>query len=186
VKARLAEDVGASTAAEVYQRIGREVVTAAAGSGYRTVVWYTPAEEGPFVREWLNGVGRVEFRPQGAGALAARVNHAMTVHFAEGADRVVLIGTDCPGLNRRLVEEAFTALGSHDVILGPAVDGGVYLFGLRHPQPSLLQAVPRASGGLAAQLRVRARGLGLSLTTLRPLRDVDTATDARLLGYLNS
>src|SRR2546422_10021438 len=66
VKTRLAEDIGPSAAADVYWRLGRHVVRSAAGSGYRTTVWFTPARDARFAHQWLEGVGgrRVAFRPQ--------------------------------------------------------------------------------------------------------------------------
>lgn len=186
VKSRLADDVGDSAAVEVYSRIGKRVVAAAAGSGYRTIVWFTPPDEGAFIREWLEGVGRVEFRPQSVGPLGARIATALARQFADGADRAVLIVTDCPGVDRRIVTEAFTALGRFDVILGPAVDGGYYLIGLRQPQPDLFAGIPWSTAAVLAQTRARAQRLGLTLHLLKPLRDVDTGRDARALGYLNS
>ena len=142
VKLRLTEDVGPSTAAEIYWHVGRQVVESTAGSGYRTTVWFTPPDEGPFMREWLEGVGRVELRPQGSGDLGTRLIHAFARHFAEGAQRAVIIGTDCPGVDRRLVTEAFTALSAYDVVLGPTVHGGAYLIGLNQPRPTLLHGIP--------------------------------------------
>jgi len=186
VKSRLAEDVGDSAAVEVYSQIGKRVVAAAAGSGYRTIVWFTPPHEGAFVREWLDGVGRVEFRPQSPGHQGARIAAALGRQFADGADRAILIGTDCPGVDRRLVTEAFAALSGFDLILGPAVDGGYYLIGLREPQPDLFAGIPWATTAVLAQTRARAQRLGLRLHLLKPLRDVDTGRDARALGYLNS
>ena len=184
VKLRLAEEVGPSTAAEIYSQIGRRVVEAAAASGHRTTVWYAPSHEGEYVREWLEGLGRVELRPQSGGNLGARLAHAFARHFAEDADRAVIVGTDCPGIDRRLITEAFTALGTFDAVLGPTLDGGYYLLGLRAAQPALFHDIPWASAAVAAQTRTRSQELGLTLRLLKPLRDVDTARDARALGFL--
>ena len=184
MKSRLAAEVGPSTAADVYARTGREVVGASVGPGYRTVVWYAPASEAAFVREWLDGLGRFEMRPQGGGSLGARLAAAFLRHFRDGASRVVIVGTDCPGVDRRVVVDALGQLGRADVVMGPTLDGGYYLLGLGAPQPLLFQGVAWTAGSVAAQTRARAQALGLRLRALRPLRDVDTARDARLLGLL--
>ncbi|HXF94704.1 MAG TPA: TIGR04282 family arsenosugar biosynthesis glycosyltransferase [Gemmatimonadales bacterium] len=186
VKLRLAGDVGPSTATEVYWRLGRRVVEAVAGSGLRTVIWFTPAAEGAYVREWLDGVGRVEFRPQSEGHPGQRWQDAFARHFAEGARRVVVVATDFPGLDRRLVVEAFTALGPADLVLGPATDGGLYLVGLRQPHRDLFAGISWTAGAARVQIQARARGLGLEVRGLKPLRPVDTLQDARVLGLLNS
>jgi len=179
IKKRLAEDVGPSAAAEVHWQIGRRIVSQVAGSGYRTTVWFTPPSEGAFIREWLEGLGRVDLRPQAAGNMSARLAHAFARHFADGARRAVIVSGDCPGINRRAVTEAFTALGGCDVVLGPTSIGGAYLIGLNEPQPALFR-------GLPGQIRRRAAVEGLSLRVLRPLREVRTLQDARVLGLLKS
>lgn len=184
VKRRLASGVGPLTAADVYERMGRGVVAAVVGSGYRTTVWFTPPGGGRFVREWLRDVGRVEFRPQAAGNLGTRLRRAFALHFAAGAGRVVMLGTDIPGIDRALIVEAFATLGSHDVVLGPALDGGYYLIGLRRAHPGLFRGVAWSTPAVLGQTRSRAGALGLSVRLLKPLRDVDTARDARLLGLL--
>ena len=184
VKARLAEDVGPSTAAEVYWQVGRRVVTNVAGSGYRTVIWFTPPTEGAFMREWLDGVGRVELRPQGSGAIGERLAHAFARHFSDGARRAVIAGTDCPGVERRHLTEAFAALDTHDIVLGPTAAGRVYLIGLREPQPALFRGVHWSSAAVLAPLKARAAGARLAPHLLRPLREVETLQDARALGLL--
>lgn len=190
VKARLAADVGPSVAAEVYWQIGRRVVAAVAASGLRTTVWYAPAHETAFVREWLEGLGRIELRPQPSGTLGARLTFAFARHFQDGAARTgsgaVIVGTDCPGVDRRLVNEAFVALTRVDVVMGPTLDGGFYLLGLRSPAPELFHDVRWGTGAVAAQTKARAAALRLRTQLLRPLRDVDTAGDARALGLLTT
>lgn len=184
VKPRLAEDVGPSTAAELYWQVGRRVVTSVAGSGHRTIIWFTPPTEAAFVREWLDGVGRVELRPQGGGGAGERFVQAFARHFGDGARRVIIVSTDCPGVDRRHITEAFAALDAADVVLGPTLAGGVYLIGLREPQPTLFRGVQWSSAAVPAQLRTRAADARLGARVLRPLRAVETLQDARALGLL--
>ena len=87
-------------------------------------------------------------------------------------------------MDRRLVAEAFNALGAYDAVLGPAVDGGYYLIGLVEPQPALFRAIPWGTAAVLAQTRARIAESGMRLRLLKPLRDVDTARDARALGFL--
>jgi glycosyltransferase A (GT-A) superfamily protein (DUF2064 family) len=115
-----------------------------------------------------------------------RLQRAFGMHFAAGARRAIIIGTDIPGIDRSLVVEAFAGLGSHDVVLGPAMDGGYYLIGTRRPQPGLFRGIAWSTPAVLAQTRARARALGLSVRLLGPLRDVDTARDAGLLGLLKA
>jgi glycosyltransferase A (GT-A) superfamily protein (DUF2064 family) len=176
--------VGPSAAAEVQWQVGRRIVSQVAGSGYRTTVWFTPSSEGAFVREWLAGVGRIDFHTQPPGRVGERLSQAFGRLFHGGARRVVLVGGDCPGVDRRLVSEAFTALGGHDVVIGPTWSGRFYLVGLNEPRPALFRGL-RGPRTLAA-VKSRSVGLGLRLRLLRPLREIRTLQDARVLGLLKS
>lgn len=184
VKRELTDEVGPSAAAEVHWQLGRRVVANVVTSGYRSVVWYTPRGEGAFVREWLEGLGRIELRPLGGGPLARRVEHAMGLHFVEGARRVIIVSADSADVDRRVVAAAFAALDDRDVVLGPTLDGFVYLVGLRASQPLLFRDLSWERRSVAPGTIARARALGLSLRLLPPLRSVRTARDARLAGLL--
>ena len=195
VKPGLADEVGASTAADVYGRIGRSVVEAAATPGHHTTVWFSPSHELAYVRDWLDGLGPIELRPQPRGTLGARLAQTFARHFADRARPVVIVGTDTPGIDRRLIVEAFTALQRRDLVLGPTQGGGYYLLGLSNPvhlPPSggggagLFRDLSWMGAAAATQIRTRAQRLGLTLRVLRPLREVETARDARALGYLKA
>ena len=69
--------------------------------------------------------------------LGQRLAAAVTDAFTDGAGPLLVIGTDAPTLTGDHLTAAFTALESHDVALGPALDGGYYLIGLRAPHTSL-------------------------------------------------
>jgi glycosyltransferase A (GT-A) superfamily protein (DUF2064 family) len=105
-------------------------------------------------------------------------------HFREGASRVVLIGSDCPGVDRLTVQHAFEALAENDVVLGPSEDGGFYLIGLAAPAPGLFRRVAWSTGAVLTQTIRNAERLGLRVGLLPALRDIDTAEDALALGWL--
>lgn len=184
VKTRLSHTIGPDAASELYRRLGRTVIQNTIGSTHRTVVWYDPPEGGPSVRAWLNGLGIDAFRVQRSGGLGQRMAWTFARHFRTGAMRVVLIGSDCPGVDRRGIGRALEALTEHDVVLGPTEDGGFYLIGLAAPAPGLLRGVAWSTDAVLAQTTRNATGLGLQVATLPTLRDIDTADDARALGWL--
>jgi len=82
-------------------------------------------------------------------------------------------------LGRADVRAAFAELATHDVVLGPAHDGGYYLVALRAPQPSLFDGVAWSRSSVLDETLARAAATGLSVARLRPLRDVDTLDDLR-------
>jgi len=186
VKTRLAAEIGLHHAAEIYRHLGRSVVAACAGSGHDTVVWFAPAEARPAVRGWLKGLRVAAFQAQVGGALGTRLAAAFQRHFDAGARRVIIIGSDCPGVDAGLVSRALAVLDEHDLVLGPAHDGGYYLIGLRTPVRRLFRGIAWSTPAVLGQTLARARQLGLSAVLLPQLRDVDTASDARAVGILPS
>jgi rSAM/selenodomain-associated transferase 1 len=184
VKTRLAAEVGAHTAAEIYRHLGRRVVSACGSPGHETVVWFAPAESRPAVRDWLKGLSVAAYRSQVSGTLGARLDAAFRQHFQEGARRVIMIGSDCLGVDAGLVSRALTALDERDVVLGPAHDGGYYLIGLRAPVPQLFDGIAWSTDAVLRQTVARVRQLRLSVALLPTLQDIDTASDARAAGIL--
>lgn len=109
--------------------------------------------------------------------LGERLEAAVRESFAEGVERVLVVGTDCPDLDSSLLQEAFHALHEADLVLGPAVDGGYYLIGLRTLQPELFRNIAWGSESVLNQTLAVARKLKLKVHRLRPLSDIDYAED---------
>ena len=61
--------------------------------------------------------------------------------------------------------------------VGPAVDGGYWLIGLRAPQPKLFEQISWSSDQVLGQTLQCARSLGLHIQLLRILTDIDTEED---------
>jgi uncharacterized protein len=123
------------------------------------------------------------FCEQGEGDVGQRMARAFTEGFQKDYRRIVLVGTDCPGLSAGLVRKAFTDLLQQYVVLGPANDGGYYLIGLQKPAPDLFEGIAwGTSEVLRSTLRI-ASNLELSVSLLEPLDDVDRPED---LGVWNN
>jgi rSAM/selenodomain-associated transferase 1 len=178
VKTRLAAAIGAEDAAAVYRAMAESVLVATLPSAgeYERLVFYDPPDAGERLRAWLPA-GRL--RRQGPGDVGARMADAFSRCFARGASRVAIVGSDAPGVGRTEVRAAFRALGTHDVVLGPAHDGGYWLVGLRARQPSLFAGIPWSTAGVLDETLARAAAARLSVARLGILRDVDTLDDLR-------
>ena len=127
------------------------------------------------MRAWLGSLGPelVEFRAQGPGDLGQRLTAATGAIFEAGAGAVIVIGGDCPYLDATQLRDAALALGKHDVVLGPARDGGYYLIALRRPEPAVFAGIAWSSPQVLAQTRERCASAGLSAAELVELEDVD-------------
>ncbi len=120
---------------------------------------------------------RIDLCDQGDGDLGKRLQRASEQAFNQGMKRVVMIGSDCPGLNGRRLNEAFDALDHHDLVIGPAADGGYYLLGTTQHHPSLFEAIPWGGSQVSQRTLEEAERLKLSIWTLPSLHDVDTPAD---------
>ncbi|MFZ5775117.1 MAG: TIGR04282 family arsenosugar biosynthesis glycosyltransferase [Thermodesulfobacteriota bacterium] len=127
------------------------------------------------MRAWLGNQPRL--RAQGAGDLGTRLGRAFAEAFASGASAVVAVGADCPALAGEHLAEAFLALRRHELVVGPAKDGGYYLLGLAKPAPALFRDIPWGGGEVLAVTLARAAALGLRWHGLEPLADVDRPED---------
>jgi glycosyltransferase A (GT-A) superfamily protein (DUF2064 family) len=107
---------------------------------------------------------------------------AINEAFAEGAERVRLVGSDLPGLSLEILREALDNLGRSDLTLGPATDGGYYLIGLNEPCPELFAGPMWGSAEVLDQTLEIARSLCLSVALLPYLDDVDRPEDLNILS----
>ena len=177
VKSRLAAGIGEPAALAVYHELLAITRTAVAGARVPATVWLAdatgPEPTATEAHEWPDLTTRCQL----AGDLGQRMTAAFAAAFAEGAGRVAIIGTDCPGLCAAHLVQALALLASHDVVLGPATDGGYYLLGLRRPQPELFIHKTWSTDSVLADTLADAHRLGLRVALLSELRDVDTADD---------
>ncbi|MGZ8385884.1 MAG: TIGR04282 family arsenosugar biosynthesis glycosyltransferase [Nitrospira sp.] len=113
--------------------------------------------------------------------LGARMNQAFQTLFSQRYRHVVLIGTDVPTLPLDHVKQALTALENHDLVLGPALDGGYYLIGLKRMAPKLFTDIPWATDQVLRLTQGKAATIGLAVSLIHPWRDVDTLADLEAL-----
>lgn len=112
--------------------------------------------------------------PQAEGDLGARMGEAWRVAAAE---RVVIVGADAPSMSAARVEAALVALNAADVVVGPTLDGGYDLLGLKRREAAVLDDMPWSTADVLRVTRARTRGAGLVLAELEPGFDVDTGED---------
>lgn len=176
VKTRLAESIGPEAALAAYQQLVATLLSNLAPLA-NVELCFAPTDADAEIAPWLRQ-GWV-CQPQAGGDLGARLQEVFVRHFQSGAERVVIIGSDCPEVMPADVESAWHALANHDLVLGPAVDGGYWLVGLCAPQAHLFTAMPWSTEMVLAETLRRAGLSGLRVALLRELSDVDTEADWR-------
>ena len=112
--------------------------------------------------------------------LGARMAHAFQSALGSPYQSVLIVGTDIPGITVSLITTAFKSLQDHDIVLGPTVDGGYYLIGLRAPVPELFEHIPWSTDKVLSLTREKTQALDLSVKILPRLRDLDTVEDLQV------
>jgi len=109
--------------------------------------------------------------------LGERMKRAFRQAYEDGLDRVVILGSDSPTLPLDYVGQAFDALGTNDVVLGPADDGGYYLVGTSVLVPEMFRGISWGSSRVLDQTTDALSRAGRSFRLLPFWYDVDTAED---------
>lgn len=179
-KTRLIPALGSDGAARLHQRMTENALAVArsAGSDYAVTVCFTGAGEDEF-RSWL-GPGP-EFEAQPEGDLGLRMRNAFESAFSKGATHALAIGCDVPGITVDLLHVADLALTTHDVVLGPASDGGYYLLGVKRLHACLFEDIEWGTDQVYSQTREAITRHGLAAHELTMLSDVDRPGDLQAL-----
>jgi uncharacterized protein len=173
VKSRLAAEIGVAEATRFYRvTLGRLLRRLTDDPRWRTLLAVAP-DRALDDLSWPRRQPRI---PQGDGDLGMRMQRVFD-RLPPGP--VVIVGSDIPGLGSEHVASAFTALGRHDVALGPAEDGGYWLVGLRRrPRvPRIFAGVRWSSAAALSDTLDNCSGLDVALLSV--LADVDTGKDWR-------
>ncbi|WP_138932951.1 TIGR04282 family arsenosugar biosynthesis glycosyltransferase [Roseovarius arcticus] len=172
VKTRLGRDIGMVAAAWWFRHQTARLIRQVQDPRWHVILAIAPDRAGLASRVWPAHLPRIA---QGGGDLGDRMARLMRV---SPAGPVCIIGGDIPGVRKHHIARAFKALGAHDAVFGPALDGGYWLIGLRR-----MAAIP--TGFLQGVRWSTADALSGSMATLPgarialvdTLRDVDTAAD---------
>lgn len=177
VKTRLAKTLGDNEALKVYIRLLEKVKELISDLQVEICVYYSEAS-GPEL-EWGKAV---KSYIQVEGDLGVRMKTAIqqTLTYSE---KVVLMGSDCPGISQEIIQKAFEALDHSEIVLGPTEDGGYYLIGMKKCYQSVFENITWSTTDVLKQTVEAAEMNKISLAMLPTLRDIDEEEDYRY--YLN-
>lgn len=179
VKTRLAAETSPAWAAEVARAFLLDTLARMSTIVARRVLAFAPADAEACFAELVQG--RFELTPQDDGDLGQRMAAFFTQQLDRGAAATVLIGTDSPTLPVAYIEQAFVALRTADVVLGPATDGGYYLVGCGKRLPPIFAGIRWSSASVLAETVAKLTEPDWKLALLPPWYDIDTLADWRML-----
>ena len=177
-KTRLIPALGPAGAAALQKRLAEKTVATARQAAMRIGARLVFCHDGGNAQQlcqWL-GDRPIRYLVQAAGDLGRRMHLAMQRAFDVGARRVVLVGTDIPGLTTEMLEEAFSALHEKDLVFGPSIDGGYWLVGMTKPE-NIFAGIVWSRPDVLEKALALARKKGMTSHLLAPLNDLDTPDD---------
>jgi uncharacterized protein len=176
-KTRLQPRLGSAGAASVAQWMTSMVNAALRDppTGWQSVLCVDIPEH-PFFRDLSRETGCPVWA-QGEGDLGERMARAF-LRALEYVPAAIIVGSDCPGYDPGYLLRATRLLDSGaQAVLGPAVDGGYVLLGLRECPPRLFEGMPWGTSEVAWRQRQLFASTGLGWHELPPRADVDRPGD---------
>ena len=182
-KTRMIPKLGDEGAAELQRQMTEHIVSRVTEfTGLHSTPMEVRFEGGNshLMAAWL-GTG-FDYSPQGDGDIGIRMSRAFEDGFGSGYESVVIIGSDIPDITGDIVHKAFDELRRHDLVLGPAADGGYYLIAMHktvfiQANPRLFDGIRWGTDGVLSQTLAAAKELSLSYFLLDTLEDVDRPED---------
>jgi glycosyltransferase A (GT-A) superfamily protein (DUF2064 family) len=143
-------------------------------------VAHDPPDAGPEVRA-LTGSEASVF-PQNGDGIAGRLADAAARVFARSHGPLIIVWPDLPRLRPQHAQGALDDLRAGcDVVLGPAIDGGLYMVAIGRPLPKLFSLPEHAwrSPDVMTMGVAAAREAGLEIGILRAERALHRPADLR-------
>ena len=173
-KTRLIPALGEAGAANLQKLMTEETVKTVQKAKIEFEIHFTGCSFNT-IQVWLGN--QLKYNVQEGKTLGERISNSFKGAFSEGIKKVLIIGTDCPGITTHHIKKAFNSLQNSDLVLGPARDGGYYLIGLNSFQPELFNNIKWGSSLVYQQTMATARKLHLKSSTLEELVDIDRPED---------
>lgn len=173
VKTRLASAVGNEEALKVFMRLAQHTRKVTEHLTIDKVVFYSESVD--LMDLWPNSIYLKTL--QEGDDLGERMANAFAAGFNSGYHNICIIGTDCFELTASMIERAYAELETSDAVIGPALDGGYYLLGLRTMHSQVFKNKAWSTETVLRDTLRDFESLGLTYVKLNTLRDVDKQED---------
>lgn len=178
VKTRLAKEIGIDGALDVYKYLVEYAYEITKDLDYAKAVFYSEYVE--IEDTW--DTNEYKLFVQKGNDLGERMLNAFAHAFNKKFKKVVIIGSDCYELKPKHIEEAFEQLDHHDVVIGPATDGGYYLIGMNKLYPQLFHGKKYSNENVLSDVLTEIGEMNADFHLLPELSDIDTFQDLKDSG----
>jgi rSAM/selenodomain-associated transferase 1 len=178
VKTRLVPPLSEQQAAALGEALLADTLAGCRAEGCEVGILHAERSEAPLLR----AVAEVPLVLQEGRGLGDALRLGMRRLLVDGRPGA-LVSSDVPGVPDGSLRRAFSLLeeGVCDVVLGPALDGGYWLIAMREHSDAPFEAIPWSTPAVLAATIERCEDAGLTVATVEPHRDVDTAVDLAFL-----
>jgi uncharacterized protein len=170
VKTRLARSIGPEAACRIY-RLLVEKQLLEIPDHWDVEICFAPATSVQVMQQWLGSAYRYEAQVE--GDLGERMAAAIVRNVVADSKAVIMLGGDCPYVDTKLLLKTEKRLFEQDVVVGPALDGGYYLIGLKQEWPKLFKGIAWSTEVVLEQTIGIIKDLNLRYDLLELLEDVD-------------
>lgn len=182
VKTRLASQIGAAKALEIYRDLLFTTLSATmqCATFSKIHLYFSEEPSTSFLKVLTQRFGKNIFsvHSQRGDTLGERMTSALQEILMSPSEKGILIGTDTPFLTKEILLEAFDSISVNTVLFGPSLDGGYYLVGCCFPfHDKLFMGVPWSSTDTLRENISVAINLGLETKKLIGMYDIDTRAD---------
>lgn len=175
-KTRLTPLLGEHKACEFYKSMVNNCLEEISDLSNVTISIHAyPDLANPFIQKTSHHYG-FDMQVQQGNDLGERMFLAMQ-QALKASSHVVLIGTDCPSMSKRYIECAFNALHQHDIVFGPADDGGYVLLGANKITAEIFNNISWSTDQVLQQSISQTDELNYKIKLLDTLQDIDTPED---------
>ncbi|MCI4669359.1 MAG: TIGR04282 family arsenosugar biosynthesis glycosyltransferase [Bacteroidia bacterium] len=174
-KTRLAATLGHEKALEIYKKLLAHTLKISQKVKASKETWY--GNQMPENDLWSEAAF-ARFQQFGE-ELGDRMLNAFQMGFSKGYKKIIIIGSDNALLTEAHISTAFHSLEDHDVVIGPAKDGGYYLLGMKQAHDTIFHNKVWSTETVFSDTVEDVKTLNLKLKVLEELSDVDVEADLK-------
>ncbi len=131
------------------------------------------------IEEWVPK--SFETYQQITGSIGDKLYNAVSKKFRPDNKKIIIIGTDCPFLNKKIVCKAFNFLDYSDIVIGPTLDGGYYLIGFKDAHRELFSDIDWGTEKVLKQTLEKVTQKKKTWVALPIFGDIDRPEDLQLI-----
>ena len=173
VKTRLIPALGEEGACRLHVALSKRIICEALEANLGEVILFCWPD---ISHEFFGSFNELGLVAQEGRNLGERMHNAFKKVLAKKKN-AVLIGTDCPTIDKHYLDRAIVRLLHHDAVIGPAEDGGYGLIGLHRSHSNYFENLFWGSDHICSETCRRFNQAGLNWSLMPFIWDVDRPED---------